>query len=86
MRAAKPVVLVQAPTRDFAVQIAEDAGKMPVHNAPKNVCMNGVGDKQRQRKQLAAGAAFDRTTPGRLIDLVATGVMFLHQTSHSVFN
>ena len=36
--------------------------------------------------QLAAGAAFDRTTPGRLMNFVATGVIFLHQTTYSVFN
>ena len=68
------------------MQIAEDAGKMQVLSAPRNVCMNGVGYKQRQRKQLAAGAAFDKATPGRLMDLVAKGVIFLHQTTHSVFN
>eukprot|EP00928_Gymnodinium_smaydae_P046974 TRINITY_DN3131_c0_g1_i1.p1 TRINITY_DN3131_c0_g1~~TRINITY_DN3131_c0_g1_i1.p1 ORF type:complete len:578 (-),score=92.79 TRINITY_DN3131_c0_g1_i1:177-1910(-) len=88
-----PFVLVLAPTRELAVQIADEAGK--VFDTPENqgwnnqvhtVAVYGGGDKWKQQKQLRWGAHIVVATPGRLADFVTSNVLSLNRVTYLVLD
>jgi ATP-dependent RNA helicase DDX5/DBP2 len=90
-----PFVLVLAPTRELAVQIADEANKVfdvSAADAKKDwvstVAVYGGGDKQTQQKKLRYGYGADivAATPGRLTDFMNTGVVSLHRVSYFVLD
>ncbi|MFP4387755.1 MAG: DEAD/DEAH box helicase [Desulfococcaceae bacterium] len=69
-----PRVLVLAPTRELAVQIAEEAELLAKYCDFRIVTVFGGMDYNKQRKQLEAGGVdIVVATPGRLIDFAEQG-------------
>jgi len=73
----RPRALVLTPTRELAVQIAENVAlygrNLPLRHA---LVFGGVGE-QPQIRALAAGVDIVIATPGRLLDLMEQGCLFL---------
>ncbi len=69
-----PNVLVLAPTRELALQIAEEVEKYE-YRGIKSVCVYGGGDRREQMKMITEGVEIIIATPGRLNDLVSEGEM-----------
>nr|WP_206060502.1 ATP-dependent RNA helicase RhlB [Nitrincola alkalilacustris] len=68
---AEPRVLILAPTRELALQIASDAEGLIKYSDLKVVSLVGGMDFDKQRKDLASGPVdLLVATPGRLIDFV----------------
>ena len=63
-----PRVLVLAPTRELAQQVAEQAVRYGAHLRVKTVCIYGGAPYPVQNKQLARGVDILVATPGRLLD------------------
>jgi ATP-dependent RNA helicase DDX5/DBP2 len=88
-----PFVLVLAPTRELAVQIADEADKMVCRadaDASKTqvhtVAVYGGGDKWAQEKKLRQGAHIVVATPGRLADFVDRHVLALDRVTYLVLD
>lgn len=64
----QPRMLVIAPTRELAIQIAKDAESLAKHTSLTTAVVYGGIDYEKQRKQLADGVDVLIGTPGRLID------------------
>jgi ATP-dependent RNA helicase DBP3 len=82
----KPVVLVLAPTRELALQITgvlEEAGSRV---GIKTVCVYGGVPKTQQAAALRAGVGIVVATPGRLEDLVESGLCELDEVSYFVLD
>ncbi len=78
--AGEPRALILAPTRELAIQIAEDAQSLTKYSRLKVACVVGGMDFEKQQKQLTE----HRTdilvaTPGRLIDFMNRKAVFLDQ-------
>ena len=76
----EPRALILAPTRELALQIAEDAQALTKYSRLKVACVVGGMDLEKQQKQLTE----QRTdilvaTPGRLIDFMNRKSVFLDQ-------
>ncbi len=67
-RKDQPRMLVIAPTRELAIQIAKDADSLGKYSGLSTAVVYGGIDYEKQRKQLAAGVDVLIGTPGRLID------------------
>lgn len=64
----QPRVLILAPTRELAVQIARDAEVLGRHTGLRVVVVYGGAGYEQQREALKAGVDILVGTPGRLID------------------
>lgn len=64
----QPRMLVIAPTRELAIQIAKDAESLGQYTDLKTAVVYGGIDYEKQRKQLSSGVDVLIGTPGRLID------------------
>jgi len=64
----QPRMLVIAPTRELAIQIAKDAESLGKYSGLRTAVVYGGIDYEKQRKQLADGVDVLIGTPGRLID------------------
>ena len=71
-------VLVLAPTRELASQIAESFETYSAHTALRTVVVFGGVSQQSQVKALQSGADVLVATPGRLIDLMNQGFVRLN--------
>ena len=69
--------LVLAPTRELAIQIAEDGKPLIKHTGLKLGLAYGGTDYEKQRKQIEAGVDVLVGTPGRIIDYFKQGVFAL---------
>lgn len=78
--AGEPRALILAPTRELALQIAEDAKSLTKHSRLKVAALVGGMDMDKQRKQLEE-ARLDIlvATPGRLLDFMNRKQVFLDQ-------
>eukprot|EP00927_Polykrikos_kofoidii_P038422 TRINITY_DN32765_c0_g1_i1.p1 TRINITY_DN32765_c0_g1~~TRINITY_DN32765_c0_g1_i1.p1 ORF type:complete len:699 (+),score=96.59 TRINITY_DN32765_c0_g1_i1:2-2098(+) len=90
-----PVALVLAPTRELAVQIANEAEKMFGQSQKRHtshasvcraVCVYGGGEKRQQQWELKRGVDVLTATPGRLIDFVETGAVRLDKVTYFVLD
>ena len=69
-------VLVLCPTRELAVQVAEEAGKLALFKrGVMGVPIYGGQSYERQYRALAAGAQVVIGTPGRVMDLMERGAL-----------
>ncbi|MBU2863084.1 ATP-dependent RNA helicase RhlB [Reinekea forsetii] len=76
----EPRALILAPTRELALQIAEDATALTKFSRLKVVSAVGGMDLEKQQKQLAEQRCdILVATPGRLIDLMNRKSVFLDQ-------
>ncbi|MFO1314404.1 MAG: DEAD/DEAH box helicase [Burkholderiales bacterium] len=71
--ASAPRVLVLAPTRELAQQVAEQAVRYAQRLRVTTVCLYGGAPYPVQNRQLARGADLLVATPGRLLDHVDRG-------------
>ncbi|GGX62447.1 ATP-dependent RNA helicase RhlB [Saccharospirillum salsuginis] len=85
--AGEPRALILAPTRELAMQIAEDAKSLTKHSRLKVATLVGGMDMDKQRKQLEE-ARLDIlvATPGRLIDFMNRKQVFLDQVETLVID
>ncbi|ORY80759.1 hypothetical protein BCR35DRAFT_352513 [Leucosporidium creatinivorum] len=81
-----PIVLVLAPTRELAVQIQEEATKFGKSSSIKNCCVYGGVPKKQQVFDLRRGVEICVATPGRLIDMLQTGVTNLKRVTYLVMD
>jgi superfamily II DNA/RNA helicase len=89
-----PLVLVLAPTRELAVQIADEANKVfdssfqhgDMNHEVHTVAVYGGGDKFKQQRQLGWGSDIVVATPGRLTDFVNTHVLTLDRVGYFVLD
>jgi len=83
-------VLILAPTRELAVQIAEEADKVfgasQGSESIRSVCVYGGGDKRPQQNKLRWGADIVVATPGRLLDFAESGTVDLAQVTYFVLD
>lgn len=78
--ASEPRVLVLAPTRELALQIAEDADQLCGYTGHNVVTVLGGMNYDKQREQLRNGVVdILVATPGRLIDFLGSQDVFLDQ-------
>uniref|UniRef100_A0A7S2LLU3 RNA helicase n=1 Tax=Zooxanthella nutricula TaxID=1333877 RepID=A0A7S2LLU3_9DINO len=85
-RSAATQALVLAPTRELAVQIADEATKIFSDSPVWVACVYGGGDRRTQEKRLSQGAHIVAATPGRLIDFANTGAAQLDVVSYFVLD
>lgn len=78
--------LILAPTRELALQIAENTQSLSVHTAIKHAVLFGGVSQQPQVNKLKAGVDILIATPGRLKDLMNQGLVSLKQVKHLVLD
>ncbi|QRN03170.1 DEAD/DEAH box helicase [Legionella sp. MW5194] len=72
--------LILAPTRELAIQVAEQFEALSVHQKGTTVSvLCGGQEYSRQLKQLRDGAHIVVGTPGRILDHIDRGTLQLHQ-------
>ena len=82
----QPKVFVLAPTRELAIQIANDAEALAKHTGCKiGLAFGGTGYEQ-QRKTIQDGIDLLIGTPGRIIDYYKQGVFKLDQVQVAVLD
>ena len=74
-----PRALVLSPTRELAVQTAENVKRYSVHAQLPFACLIGGVSQYGQVKDVKKGAETLVACPGRLIDLMTQGVIYLDQ-------
>jgi len=82
----QPRVFVLAPTRELAVQIANDAEDLGKHTGLKIALAYGGTDYEKQRKTLQDGVDLLIGTPGRIIDYFKQGVFKLDQVEVAILD
>ncbi|KAI9259354.1 P-loop containing nucleoside triphosphate hydrolase protein, partial [Sporodiniella umbellata] len=85
-KSQKPSMLVVSPTRELAMQSAEQAEAAGRAIGVKSLCVYGGVDKQPQRRAFQSGVDIVVATPGRLIDLMNEGVCDLSEVSFMVLD
>ncbi len=82
----QPRAFMLAPTRELAVQIANDAEVIGKHTGLVIGLAFGGTDYEKQRNQIAAGIDILIGTPGRIIDYFKQGVFKLNQVQVAVLD
>lgn len=83
----KVQALILSPTRELAVQIANDIEKYSKYmRALKVVCVYGGANIQPQREQLKRGCQVVVGTPGRVLDLIRRGDLKIQDIKWTVFD
>lgn len=72
-RAAAPLALIVAPTRELALQVHRELAWLYQHAEGRVVSCVGGMDPRREQRELAAGAHIVVGTPGRLCDHLRRG-------------
>ena len=67
-KAAAPLALIVAPTRELALQVHRELGWLYQHAGARVVSCVGGMDPQREKRELESGAHIVVGTPGRLCD------------------
>ncbi|CDZ76938.1 Cold-shock DEAD box protein A [Legionella massiliensis] len=78
--------LILAPTRELAIQVAEQFEALSVHQHITVSVLCGGQDYRRQLKQLRDGAQVVVGTPGRILDHIDRGTLQLGQLSTFVLD
>jgi ATP-dependent RNA helicase DDX46/PRP5 len=73
MQGEGPIGLIMAPTRELVTQIARDAKRFGGAVGLRACCVYGGSGVAAQISELKRGAEIVVATPGRLIDILATG-------------
>jgi ATP-dependent RNA helicase DeaD len=66
----KASALVMCPTRELALQVAEEVGALAKHKDLRVVCVYGGASMGDQKEKLEAGAEIIVGTPGRIYDFI----------------
>jgi ATP-dependent RNA helicase RhlB len=82
----QPRAFMLAPTRELAVQIANDAELLGKHTGFKVGLAFGGTDYEKQRRTIEAGIDILIGTPGRIIDYFKQGVFRLDQVEVAVLD
>ena len=80
-----PNVLVLSPTRELALQIADEVKKYE-YKGIKSVCLYGGGNRREQKKIVTRGVQIIIATPGRLNDLVEDGCVKVESVTYLVLD
>jgi ATP-dependent RNA helicase RhlB len=83
---AEPRALIIAPTRELAVQIADDAEVLGKHTGLDVGLAYGGTDYEKQRRTIEGGIDILIGTPGRIIDYFKQGVFKLDQVEVAVLD
>ncbi len=75
----RPQALVLTPTRELALQVAEEIGKIGRHLRVRELAVYGGSPIDRQIRALRAGVSVVIGTPGRLMDHIERGTLKLDQ-------
>ncbi len=78
--------LVVTPTRELAIQIAENFTAYSKYNGIKNTVIFGGVKQMKQVKRLEAGVDVLVATPGRLLDLMGQGYISLKDVGYFVLD
>ncbi|MBD3245476.1 MAG: DEAD/DEAH box helicase [Candidatus Omnitrophica bacterium] len=79
-------VLVLTPTRELAVQVAEEINSLQVKNRLKVIAVYGGQSIEHQLRYLRRGVDIVVGTPGRIIDHLQRGTLKLDRVSHAVLD
>jgi len=82
----QPRLFALAPTRELAVQIANDAEVLGKHTGLRIGIAFGGTDYEKQRKRLESGVDLLIGTPGRIIDYFKQGVFKLDQVEVAILD
>lgn len=82
----QPRVFILAPTRELAVQIANDAEALGKHTGLITGIAHGGTDYEKQRRHIQEGVDLLVGTPGRIIDYFKQGVFRLDQVEVAVLD
>ncbi len=82
----QPRIFALAPTRELAVQIANDAEQLGKHTGLKIGLAFGGTDYEKQRNTLADGVDILIGTPGRIIDYFKQGVFKLDRVQVAILD
>ena len=82
----QPRLFALAPTRELAIQIANDAELLGKHTGLKIALAYGGTDYEKQRKTLEGGVDLLIGTPGRIIDYFKQGVFKLDQVEVAILD
>jgi ATP-dependent RNA helicase RhlB len=85
-RKKQPRAFMLAPTRELAVQIANDAEQLGKHTGFKIGLAFGGTDYEKQRRTIADGIDILIGTPGRIIDYYKQGVYKLDEVEVAVLD
>jgi ATP-dependent RNA helicase DeaD len=72
-KAAKPLALIVAPTRELALQVQQEFAWLYAHTGARIVSCVGGMDPRREQRELGYGAHIVVGTPGRLCDHLRRG-------------
>ncbi|MCI0571783.1 MAG: DEAD/DEAH box helicase [Myxococcaceae bacterium] len=78
--------LVLCPTRELAIQVAEEAQALGKHKGIKVATIYGGSSMKTQEDALAAGAQFVVGTPGRVMDLIQRGILKLDACNTAILD
>ncbi|NIP15776.1 MAG: DEAD/DEAH box helicase [Pseudomonadales bacterium] len=81
-----PTVLILAPTRELAAQIAAEIASFARHTPVRHACIFGGVGHNPQIRTLSLGVEILVATPGRLLDLAESGHVDLGRISHLVLD
>ncbi|KAJ1919300.1 ATP-dependent RNA helicase dbp2 [Mycoemilia scoparia] len=81
-----PIVLILAPTRELAVQIQKECTKYGASSRIRNSCIYGGVPRGPQIRDLRQGIEICIATPGRLIDMLQTGMTNLRRVTYLVLD
>jgi len=82
----QPRVFILAPTRELAVQIANDAEILGKHTGFTVALAYGGTDYEKQRRHIGSGVDILIGTPGRIIDYFKQGVFKLNEVQVAVLD
>jgi ATP-dependent RNA helicase RhlB len=85
-RKRQPRLFALAPTRELAIQIANDAEVIGKHTGLKIALAYGGTDYEKQRRTLEGGVDLLIGTPGRIIDYFKQGVFKLDQVEVAILD
>jgi ATP-dependent RNA helicase DeaD len=81
-----PIGLVMCPTRELAVQVAEEAVKLAPSRRFRTVAVYGGARMGKQLDQLSRGCDLVVGTPGRMLDHLRRGTMSLRDVRYVVLD
>ena len=81
-----PIVLVLAPTRELAVQIAQECTRFGASSRIRNMCVYGGVSRGPQIRDLDRGIDICIATPGRLIDMLDSRKTNLRRVTYLVLD
>ncbi|WP_045859372.1 DEAD/DEAH box helicase [Teredinibacter purpureus] len=86
LRGKRIRALVLVPTRELAVQVAENVARYSVHSDIRCIAMYGGSDMESQKQALIAGVDIVVATPGRLLDMVHQRALHFDELEYLVLD